>query len=147
MVCFVLNADTHQFIAFHLKGFAVEVLCLDEDAGGALYFLIDAGQRQTAFLTVNDFIGKRLNYRVNENSQVVFSLISTTIIRMSLPIWGAASPTPGAAYIVSAMSAANCFNSSLNSVTSCAFSANRGSGYCTIGSKATELSPEKIRVG
>ena len=72
MVCLVLNADTHQFIAFHLKGFAVEVLCLDEDAGGALYFLIDAGQRQTAFLSVNDFIGKGLNYRVNENSQVVF---------------------------------------------------------------------------
>ena len=56
-----------------------------------------------------------------------------TITRLWTSTWVAASPMPGAAYMVSAMSRTSRTMSGPNSVTGAATFFSRGSGYSRIG--------------
>jgi hypothetical protein len=110
VIGFVLNRDRQQAFGFELEWLAVLVERLDRDSLGAVDVFTNTGKREAAFV---------------EGRLAATSMMNR---RFETPICGAANPTPGAAYIVSAMSSIKRRNSASNSSTGLPGSRRRLSG-------------------
>ncbi len=81
----------------------------------------------------------RISGLQNTSGSCLFSETSMTIKRLWKSTWVAARPTPGAAYMVSNMSAANLARASSNTSTGFARVRSRGSGYSRICRRAMKF--------
>ncbi len=107
VVDLVLDADRQQAIGFHRPLLAVEVEVFDGDPFGTLDLVVDAGHRQAAFFAdlLTAALLQGLGIDEGEQTGSCSSDTSITTTRLCTSTWVAASPMPGASYIVSAMSA------------------------------------------
>jgi len=105
MVDLVLQTGGEQALGLDLVRLAVEVLILDLDLRGPLDLLVIFRDREAAFLA------RRFCFRGPDGLTKIcgswassFFDRSSTITRFGTPTWIAASPMPGALYMVSNMS-------------------------------------------
>ncbi len=110
----VLDADRQQSLRLEGEGVAIAVVRTHLDPLRALHQLVDSRHREAALFDIGD--AGRLDDP------------SITITRLCTSTWVAASPMPGAAYIVSARSATSFFKPSSNTVTGAASLCKRASG-------------------
>ena len=123
----VQEGARQQVLAGHLEELALDVLRAHGDALGAPHLLAEAGNAEAAFLAL--LLAFHLDdLRVDEDQLrrrvLAVGRIDHRDLPAEMPICGAASPTPLAAYIDSNMSSINlCSSGVSNSVTVFGFAA------------------------
>jgi len=108
MIGFVLNGDRQQPFGFELERLAVFVERFDRDPFGPIDILTDTGKREAALVENSFTLGGEMISGLMKTRRSLGSsssvATSTMNRRWEIPSCGAANPTPGAAYIVSAIS-------------------------------------------
>ena len=135
VVDLVLDAHGQQAIGLQREGLAIQTQRRDGDGVGALDLVVDAGDGQAPFLVALQRVAGPGDLGVDEDLQLVM-VISMTTTRSCTLTCVAASPMPGAAYMVSAMSATSLRIRSSTTGTRSATVCNRASGYLSMSSTA-----------
>ena len=129
VVHLVLDAGGEHPRRVEREASAVAVEGGDGNAFRPLDVIVDPGHGETALLVDRDALAAR-DLGINEHPQVFLSsLTSITSICLCTSTWVAASPTPGAAYMVSARSSISLRVAASSFSTRRAGVLRRGSGY------------------